>query len=440
MSGLLSLGEGEFLIASYPILTSNATGTSPGTLIMGRQFISHLADIVELGINIYPNNNDLSPELSKIAQRLTKDKKYHTQATNDEDISGYTILTDIDDKPSFLFELNTQRSIYQQGLKTLKYLIYTIIIVTLILGSLIIILMRSLVLNRIINLSQQVQEIELNKNLDKRIVDYKNDEITDLSQKINGMLSAIQNINYDFEEAMKKAEHASNAKTIFLSRMSHELRTPLNAVLGFAQLLELTHKDSSSEQDKSNINEILVAGRYLLDLINDLLDLARIEEGQYNLVISEHNIQDIIRSCTSMLAPIAADHGISISKTASHDMNYLALADHGALKQVLINLINNAIKYNRPNGHVTIDYGYTPDHRLIINVTDTGNGLPSSEIPNIFEPFTRLDQNSLTEGTGIGLAVCKKLIEMMNGEIGVENEVNNGCRFWIILPTSESIN
>jgi len=212
--------------------------------------------------------------------------------------------------------------------------------------------------------------------------------------------------------------------------MSHELRTPLSAVLGFAQLIESGTPPPTPSQKKS-IEQILKAGWYLLELINEILDLALIDSGKLALSLEPVSLGEVLQECQTMIGLQAKKRSITMSFIELRT-KYFVRADRTRLKQILINLLSNAIKYNRENGTVTVDFSLTEPNSIRISVRDTGAGLAPEQIAQLFEPFNRLGQEAIAEeGTGIGLVVSKRLIEMMGGIIGVDSVVNEGSAFWI---------
>jgi Signal transduction histidine kinase len=215
--------------------------------------------------------------------------------------------------------------------------------------------------------------------------------------------------------------------------MSHELRTPLNAILGFAQLLDSGAPAPTTVQ-KRNIEQILKAGWYLLDLINEVLDLALIESGKFTLSKEPVSVAEVLAECRAMVEPQARDRNIALSFPASFERPCYINADRMRVKQVLINLLFNAIKYNRPNGRVTIDFIQTAGPALRVCVRDTGAGLRPEQLSQLFQPFNRLGQDAGAEqGTGIGLVVTKRLVQAMGGTIGAESTVGDGSIFWVEL-------
>jgi PAS domain S-box-containing protein len=233
-------------------------------------------------------------------------------------------------------------------------------------------------------------------------------------------------------EAMAAAEKANRAKTDFLSAMSHELRTPLNAILGFAQLIE-TGAPPPTLSQKRNLDQILKAGWYLLELINEILDLALIESGKVTLSGEPVSLVEVMLECRAMIEPQAQKRGIGMT-FPRFEVPYYVKADRTRVKQVLINLLFNAIKYNKPGGTVAVEYTLRSPDSIRICVRDTGGGLAAEQLAQLFQPFNRLGQEaSAEEGTGIGLVVTKRLVELMGGAIGAESTVGVGSVFWIEL-------
>lgn len=244
---------------------------------------------------------------------------------------------------------------------------------------------------------------------------------------------AVMTRTIELEQEKLNAVAASNAKTEFLSRMSHELRTPMNAVLGFSQIMLL---DAKTEIEKENFNEIINAGNHLLELINEVLDLTKIEEGRLDINLKSVAIDNVIGEAIKINKPLSENKGVHISSYTTTGLNIYA--DETRLKQVLINLISNAIKYNVNNGSVKIDVIPKDSGIIRVEITDTGAGLNESQLNDLFTPFERLGaEHSGIDGVGIGLTISKKLVEAMNGEIGVVSTVNKGSTFWLELKSSE---
>lgn len=252
-----------------------------------------------------------------------------------------------------------------------------------------------------------------------------------------GLYDELHGKNSELEFAKIIAEKANLAKSEFLSGMSHELRTPLSAILGFAQLIESGAQPPTPTQKRS-VDQILKAGWYLLELINEILDLALIESGKLSMSIEPVSLVEVMDECKVMTEPLAEKRGISVVFTPL-ETSYVVNADRVRVKQLLINLLSNAIKYNKAGGTVTVDCRLNPPNSIRISVRDTGEGLAPENLSQLFQPFNRLGQTQAEEGSGIGLVICKRLVELMGGKIGVESKVGEGSVFWVELnQTTES--
>jgi CheY-like chemotaxis protein/two-component sensor histidine kinase len=238
--------------------------------------------------------------------------------------------------------------------------------------------------------------------------------------------------NAELEAARANADKANLAKSEFLSAMSHELRSPLNAILGFAQLVESGDPLPTPGQ-KASIDQILRAGWYLLELINEVLDLSLIESGHLSLSREPVSLLDVLQDCQTLMVPLALKKDIHLHFPQLVEPCFVS-ADRTRLKQVLVNLLSNAIKYNRLGGQVDVTCSVRTQLRLRISVQDTGDGLTSEQIDHLYQPFNRLGkEDSSEEGTGIGLVVSKRLVERMGGAMGVISVVGSGSLFWIEL-------
>jgi PAS domain S-box-containing protein len=282
------------------------------------------------------------------------------------------------------------------------------------------------------------------------VVSYNATTFYDRDRKLQGVFAAARDVterkrldhelqeqNVELKRARAAAEKANLAKSDFLSSMSHELRSPLNAILGFAQLINSDAPPPTPSQAAS-IDQILHAGWYLLELINEILDLAQIESGRLALSLEPTSLAEVMLECQAMIEPQGQKRGIQMT-FPRFELPCFVGADRTRLKQVLINLLSNAIKYNQANGTVIVDVdcaGITRE-RVRVSVKDTGAGLPPDMLMQLFQPFNRLGQERSTEeGTGIGLVMSKRLVELMGGEIGVESTVGSGSVFWFELNSA----
>lgn len=282
---------------------------------------------------------------------------------------------------------------------------------------------------------------------DIRTIETMAHEVTNLEKVVSERTTELQRLNKQLEKrvsdrtreleiAKEKAEQASQAKTQFLSRVSHELRTPMNAILGFSQLLEMNKDANLNEEQAEYVAEILKGGHHLLSLINELLDITRIERGQIKLNNETFSVKQIFSETIPLIQPLLDEKSVQISNQVCLDKDITIQTDKTRFKQVLLNLISNAAKYNHDSGSITLNC--TSDNQnLLISIKDTGIGIPQDKVDSIFMPFIRVDPYSPVDGSGIGLAVCKQIVEAMGGEIGVESMNGLGSRFWFSIPIQQ---
>lgn len=241
--------------------------------------------------------------------------------------------------------------------------------------------------------------------------------------------------------ALEDAEKANRAKSEFLSSMSHELRTPLNAIVGFSQLLEMDPKHPLSPDQADSVKHIKKGGEHLLGLINEILDLARIESGKLGISMEETNPADAVNGSLSMARSLGLKYEVSVSQsgleTLEEGANCTIVVDQNRLRQILLNLLSNGIKYNKPGGHVELNCAVN-DGKLRFSIIDDGLGIPEDKQQDLFQPFHRLhDDETNVEGTGIGLTITQRLVEVMDGAIGFSSAAGKGSTFWVEFPLSD---
>ncbi len=286
--------------------------------------------------------------------------------------------------------------------------------------------------NRIKELGGHAQRV--GEGLPFSVTTEAHDELGRLAQALAQSSAVIVQQNQSLREAKEEADSANQAKSDFLSRMSHELRTPLNSVLGFAQVLEMGELTGRSQDC---VEHILKGGRHLLGLIDEILDISRIEAGTLPLSPEPVLLADAIAQAMDMVRPMAGKAGVKVFSESALQSYQHVLADRQRLKQVLLNLLSNAVKYNQRNGSVSIDWEKRAD-RVVIQVADTGIGLSAEDQGRLFVPFERLGaERTDVQGTGLGLALSKRLVEAMQGTIGVRSEAGKGTTFWMDFAAAE---
>lgn len=270
------------------------------------------------------------------------------------------------------------------------------------------------------------------------LLEHKTEEVLAVNRQLVSEIAERERVEQALVVARQEADRANQAKSEFLSRMSHELRTPLNSILGFSQLLDTDTAEPLADSQREKLQHILAAGRHLLLLINEVLDLARIEAGKLQLVPTAVAVAPLVGETLDIIRPLAEQRAITIQDTTWRREGLAATADANRLKQILINLLSNAVKYNRDGGLITVEAEPLDDSRLVVKVTDTGPGIPEDKQALVFEPFSRiLPDQAAVEGTGIGLTIVKKLATAMGGTVRLRSTPGLGSCFAIELPMAE---
>ncbi len=262
-------------------------------------------------------------------------------------------------------------------------------------------------------------------------------QVISANRKLTAEIAERERAEQALVAAQQQAERANRAKSEFLSRMSHELRTPMNSILGFAQLMEADTAEPLSPANQDKLRHILVAGRHLLGLINEVLDLARIEAGRIELELGDVAVQPLLAETIELIEPLARQRRLTVQDCTGSGPRLVARADPTRLKQILLNLLSNAVKYNREGGLIRVECEERPGSRLLLRVADTGSGITEEHKAVIFEPFSRLaSDHAGVEGTGIGLAIVKKLAVAMGGDVGLTSSPGLGTCFTVELPAA----
>ncbi len=290
----------------------------------------------------------------------------------------------------------------------------------------------NLMVKEIVSNTAKLEDIVEKRTLELKVT---NEGLNHSNNQLRDLYKNMKTAKDETDKAKEEADKANQAKSEFLARMSHELRTPMNAILGFTQLLQMDHKNPLTDYQMENMERVTSAGQHLLTLINEVLDLSKIESGKIDLNTQKVDIVPIVNDVIAISEPLAFEKGISIEYGDFQDVSYFVKVDSLRFKQAVLNLLSNAIKYNRPNGSVTVSIEPYGKGGVRLGVEDTGYGISEDEKSKLFKPFERLDANrEEIEGIGIGLTISKKFIELMDGRIDFESVPGKGSFFFIDIP------
>lgn len=440
--GLILINNKPMIITSTPIYNSDGEGKCRGTYIIGRFLnIKQLQNNYEYPLQFFLYNDHLEDRgIKKAIESFTKDKSSYYSIINPNTIDAYNLIKDIKGKPILVSKIEIPRSIYGQSKETLYYAMIILCLFTILFVFITHLLLDRLVLKRFKKLSTAVNEINESKEPSLRLKLKGNDELSMLVDTINQMLTEIENSDIELEQRREKLEllrvqllEANIHRNRFLSSVSHELRTPLNAILGFSEVLNQKIFGSLNPKQDEYIRLIHSSGEHLLELINDLLDITKIDSGSIELTKEEFSHDVFIKEIINMVAPQACQKDIELKLKLDNDC--IIYADSRRCKQIMLNLLTNAIKFSNINTSVEIKSKIKEDY-IKIYVTDTGIGIPEEDLENIFTEFfqSKNAKDGLFGGTGIGLSLSKRLVKLQGGSIGVKSKLKNGSTFWFTLP------
>ncbi len=438
ISGMISLSEGPMLISSLPILNSSGESPVAGTLIMGRyldsSLIKKMSEKVGLPITVYEiKDTNISENHHRELLLNPSDSHVFVNPIDEYRIEGYQLLNDIYGKPSFIWKVEDTRDIYLQGIKTKDYIVLLIFGVGYIFWMVTLLLLDKFVISPIYGFSEEVKKIGEHENSSLRLSQAGNNEISYLATEINSMLDSLEKKEDALIKAKIEAETANRTKGEFLANMSHELRTPLNSIIGFSDMLLEISSHNLEKKQVGYLKNISNSGKHLLTIINDILDLSKVEAGRMQLFMENFMVFDAFEEVKKIMMVTATKKNISLE--FSVEEQFMLKADKVRFKQILYNLISNAIKFTPNDGSVHVSAKRSAD-MLRFDVKDTGIGIAKKDIKNLFQTFRQLDSSSSRqyEGTGLGLYLVKMLVELHGGRIWAESELGIGSSFIFELP------
>jgi signal transduction histidine kinase len=474
LSGLAYKDRELVLFSKKPILMSSLDSSPNGSLIFMRYFdesqIEELKQITRLNVSITLLEDHTSiknVEQKETQDPLVEDGKIFTHALNEENTVGYAILKDYRGNPLVALTVTQPRKIMQQGKETITYLLVFIILIGAIFGVSAFILIEKLVISRIYLLNGEVKQIDSEKLAKKRTTERGKDEISELTRSINEMLdkienseketkkisedlerekqnlkgkvvelektrTAVLNMMEDLKETNEHLKDLDKIKSNFLNIVSHELKTPLTAIFAYLDILKDTEKDLTEDQKKS-FEAVKRNSDQLKGIINNILEISRIEAGKFELVITEINPIDKIQKIVQNLKPLAERKGVSLVHKSEKEFTNME-TDEQRFEEIFNNLISNAVKFTE-KGSITIK-AKKQEKEALFSVADTGGGIPKEKIHELFQKFYQVDASLSRKfgGTGLGLSITKQLIELQGGRIWVESQVGKGTTFYFTLP------
>ncbi|MBX3061862.1 MAG: HAMP domain-containing protein [Anaerolineae bacterium] len=479
--GLLRISNNLVMMSSRSVLTSTRSGPAAGTLTFGVFIddakIRAMGDSLKVTMSLSPYDQSLLPQgvaLSSSTSGISTES--WVLPLDETTVLGNAVLVDYFNQPVGILTVQLPRIVYSEGLKTINVITIILFVTGVLLALVVYLVVDQVVIDRIARLSRHVNKIQTDASSGRalRVKVTSNDEISHLGRNINQMLQRIEagqrdlnRKNRELQNAYHRAQESTRIKSEFLSTMSHELRTPLNAVIGYSGIIMegVVGETEIDPEVMRMIGQIYNSSQHLLSLVNDILDLSKIEAGRLQIVENPYNLPELLRTLSEQMGVLAAQKQLEFNVDIAPDVPALVVGDHDRMKQVLINLLSNAFKFTEAGGvtvkatrfkaissngngngngngksaHLNGNGSAELLDQLRIEVSDSGIGIPAEALEYIFDEFRQVDGTSSRsyQGTGLGLAIVRKLTELMGGKISVSSEVNKGSVFTMTLPLKE---
>ncbi len=442
VAGIVTTPSGQFLAAAYPIITSKGEGPIRGTLIMARRidemFYKNVSDHLGLTFEIIPMEG---PQGNREILPADYDPQEPQWVTYDDNhlLKAYTTVNDITGKPALVLRTEVPREIAATGRTAMWIEMMSVFASGLFVLAMLALLLQRIVIKPITRLAEHADAMRTHTGEPPRLEAMSNDEVGKLTETLDSLTTALYSREQALLASTKAAQAANRAKDNFLANMSHEIRTPMTAILGFTE--QLRRDDLTAQKRDEHLSIIDRNGKHLLELINNILDLSKVESGQFDLELTPCNASEIIADVASLMRMRAGKKGIDLKVEFLDALPEFISSDKARLRQALVNLVANAVKFTE-RGLVLIEVSFLPtwrDHKpaLRIQVSDTGIGIPSNKIETLFDPFVQADISTSRKygGTGLGLAITKHIVDMLEGEITIESVLGEGSAFTLTVPT-----
>lgn len=480
ITGILMLPDTPLMIVASPILTSLREGPVQGTLLWGRTLdrsaVRSIAEATELSVDIYNFSDTQAPaDVLTATNILSSNTSLMTRQINENVVGGYALINDIYDNPAFVLRVDIPRTIYAQGTSSLTYFLLVLLTIGIIFVAVATLLLDRLVLSRLTRLSSTVGHIRSTGDLSTPVIVEGTDEISSLADGMKGMLEALaqtqlklQNANDELEHrvaertaelsqtntllkqeiaertqienqlmlARDQALESLRLKTQILANISHDARTPLNIIMLRSEMLQRGRYGFITEDQHKVVENILLNSRQLLGFINNLLSEAQFNGDQAKLICTDFDPRELVEMIGITMQPLAEKKGLQIVTEIHDDIPKTAHGDPERLKQIVNNLIDNAIKFTE-KGAITLRSRKRDNTHWVIEVSDTGMGIPADALSNIFEAFWQVDGSmtrTANRGVGLGLSIVKQLTTLMGGNITVDSQMGKGSTFTVTLP------